>query len=44
MQHELDHLNGILFTDYTLKQGQPLFRQEKNDLLPVDPMVVKAWS
>jgi peptide deformylase len=25
-QHELDHLNGILFTDHVLKQGNQLYR------------------
>ncbi len=28
VQHELDHLNGILFIDRCLEQGLPLFRVE----------------
>ena len=43
MQHELDHLNGILFTDYTLSQGQPLFRSEKKKLVEVDPIIAEAF-
>lgn len=44
MQHELDHLNGILFTDYTLSQGQPLYRSEKKQLVAIDPIVAEAFS
>lgn len=43
MQHELDHLNGILFTDYTLSQGQPLYRSEKGELIAVDPIIAEAY-
>jgi len=43
MQHENDHLEGILFTDYTLQQGQPLFRSEKHELIPVDPIIAQAF-
>jgi peptide deformylase len=42
MQHELDHLNGILFTDYIREQGQPLYRSEKSKLIPVDPILIDA--
>jgi peptide deformylase len=27
IQHELDHLDGILFTDYSLENGLPVYRQ-----------------
>ncbi|MBT4004464.1 MAG: hypothetical protein HN846_05030, partial [Candidatus Pacebacteria bacterium] len=27
IQHELDHLDGILFTDYSLESGLPVYRQ-----------------
>lgn len=30
VQHELDHLNGILFTDHILKQQGKIFKLEKN--------------
>lgn len=29
MQHELDHLNGILFTDYSLEYDLPVYQEEK---------------
>lgn len=44
VQHELDHLNGILFTDYVLQQGQPLYRSEKKQLVETDPIIIEAWS
>jgi peptide deformylase len=31
VQHELDHLNGILFTDRALKQGQKIYQIEKDE-------------
>jgi peptide deformylase len=30
-QHELDHLNGILFTDYSLKYDLPVYKEVKKD-------------
>ncbi len=30
IQHELDHLNGILFVDWVLKQGSQLYKSEKD--------------
>lgn len=30
IQHELDHLNGILFTKHVLSQGEQLYRSHKN--------------
>lgn len=44
VQHELDHLNGILFTDYVKRQGQPLYRSEKKQLVETDPIILEAWS
>lgn len=44
MQHELDHLNGILFTDHILNQNQPLYREAKGDLeLIPNPDFIKAY-
>ncbi len=44
MQHELDHLNGVLFTDYILSQNQPLYREEKGELeLVEDPEFIRAY-
>ena len=35
-QHELDHLNGILFTDHVLKQGNQLYQDSGNGLEEVN--------
>lgn len=35
-QHELDHLNGILFTDHVLEQKGTLYQETKNGLEPVE--------
>jgi peptide deformylase len=42
MQHELDHLNGILFIDHSLEYKLPVYREEKRskDLILIDPGVV----
>lgn len=42
VQHELDHLNGILFTDHILEQGQPLYQEEKHQLVEIDPQVARG--
>ncbi len=42
MQHELDHLNGILFTDHILEQGQPLYQQFGDELRAVEPEIGKG--
>lgn len=34
VQHEIDHLNGILFTQHTLSQGYQLFREVDGELEP----------
>lgn len=31
IQHEVDHLNGILFTKRVMEQGEKLFKSHKND-------------
>jgi peptide deformylase len=36
VQHENDHLNGVLFTDHILRQGGQIFKQTKNGLIPID--------
>lgn len=33
IQHEMDHINGILFVDRVLEQGNKLYKVEKNKLL-----------
>lgn len=36
IQHENDHLDGILFTDHILKQGGQIFKETSNGLIPID--------
>lgn len=31
IQHELDHLNGILFTKHVMEQGEKLYKSYKNE-------------
>lgn len=35
MQHERDHLDGILFTDHILEQNGTIFKEEKSGLTPL---------
>ncbi len=38
IQHEYDHLEGILFTDYSLQLGLPVYEEDENEeLVEVDP-------
>ena len=43
MQHELDHLHGILFTDYALKQGLPIYKENKKTkkMVEIDPALLE---
>lgn len=36
VQHENDHLNGILFTDHILKQGGQILKETKKGLVPLE--------
>ncbi len=36
VQHENDHLNGILFTDHILKQGGTILKETPNGLVPLE--------
>ena len=36
VQHENDHLDGILFTDHILRQGGIILRDTENGLVPID--------
>lgn len=36
VQHENDHLDGILFTDHILKQGGQILKETKNGLVPLE--------
>lgn len=35
IQHELDHLNGILFTDHIIKQNGTILKETDNGLVPI---------
>ena len=35
IEHELDHLNGILFTDRAIKDNLPLYQEESDQLQPI---------
>jgi peptide deformylase len=35
IQHELDHLNGILFTDHSLTQHLPVYQDKGGELSPI---------
>ena len=44
--HEYDHLEGVLFTDYTLRDGLPLYllNQEQDKFVQIeDPSTVIKW-
>ena len=36
IQHEIDHLNGVLFVDHVLKQNSPLYKFSGDDWEEVD--------
>lgn len=36
IQHELDHLNGILFTDHAIRAGLPLYQEQNGNLTEVE--------
>ena len=36
IQHERDHLDGILFTDHILKQNGIIFKETKKGLIPLN--------
>lgn len=40
--HEIDHLDGVLFTDHILSQGQPLYQEEKRKLIEIDPQIARS--
>jgi len=36
IQHEMDHLNGILFTDYSLKDKLPIYEEKGDELVEIE--------
>ncbi len=43
IQHEYDHLEGILFTDYIIQLDLPLYKFYKNSMVEVDNSIAKAF-
>jgi peptide deformylase len=39
-QHELDHLDGVLFLDHIENQGGKLFKSKKEGMEEIDPLVI----
>lgn len=42
IQHEFDHLEGILFTDYVLKHKLPLFEMQGSRMVEIDRNIIPA--
>jgi peptide deformylase len=43
-QHEIDHLDGILFTDYALEYDLPVYKElTKDNFKEVDPEILKLF-
>lgn len=44
-QHELDHLNGVLFTDYALEYELPVYQEnaKTKQLEEIDHTLIKLW-
>lgn len=36
IQHEMDHLHGVLFTKRALEQNQIIYKEENNEFIPTD--------
>ncbi|HAV15331.1 MAG TPA: peptide deformylase [Candidatus Pacebacteria bacterium] len=43
IQHEFDHLEGILFTDYVLKHKLPLYEMHGKTMKEIDPNIAKSF-
>lgn len=45
IQHEFDHLNGVLFTDYSLEYDLPVYREdpETEKLVEIDKRILEAF-
>lgn len=42
IQHELDHLDGVLFIDYVLKYELPFFESRKGKMIEIDRNIIRA--
>lgn len=43
IQHEIDHLHGVLFTDYILKLDLPLYEHKGRKMVEIDKEFAKAF-
>lgn len=43
MQHEFDHLQGVLFTDYSLEYDLPIYKDRSNKLEELDKRILEAF-
>lgn len=43
VQHEYDHLEGILFTDYTLQFDLPIYEFKKKKMTEIDKEILKSF-
>jgi len=42
IQHELDHLEGVLFIDYVLQYELPFFESRKGKMIEIDRNIIRA--
>lgn len=43
MQHEFDHLQGVLFTDYSLEYDLPIYKDRSEQLEELDKRILEAF-
>lgn len=43
MQHEYDHLQGVLFTDYSLQYDLPVYKDRSKKLEEIDKRILEAF-
>jgi peptide deformylase len=43
VQHEYDHLRGVLFTDYSLKHDLPIYEHRGKKMIEIDKSFIKTY-
>ena len=43
IQHEYDHLRGVLFTDYSLQHDLPIYEFRKKKMIEIDKSFIKTY-
>lgn len=43
IQHEYDHLRGILFTDYSVKHDLPIYELKNKKMVEIDKSLIKSY-